>query len=131
MPPSREAPSTASACVRRARATAGTSRTGSMGEPIVSAASCRTRASSISRPSPTGRRAVVSEWELGGPPFERPEDYERFSPHRFVSRWKTPPLVSVGELDFRTTVDHGYAAFTALQRRGIPSKLLAFPRRGA
>ena len=70
------------------------------------------------------------EWELGGPPFERAEDYRKFSPHTFVARWKTPTLVSVGELDYRTTVDHGYAAFTALQRRGIPSKLLVFPDEG-
>jgi len=70
------------------------------------------------------------EWELGGPPFERAEDYRKFSPHFFVARWKTPTLVSVGELDYRTTVDHGYAAFTALQRRGVPSKLLVFPDEG-
>jgi dipeptidyl aminopeptidase/acylaminoacyl peptidase len=70
------------------------------------------------------------EWELGGPPFERADDYRKFSPHLFVARWKTPTLVSVGELDYRTTVDHGYAAFTALQRRGIPSKLLVFPDEG-
>ncbi len=70
------------------------------------------------------------EWELGGPAFDRPEDYRRFSPHTFVSRWKTPTLVSAGELDFRTTVDNAYGAFTALQRRGIPSKLLVFPDEG-
>ena len=70
------------------------------------------------------------EWELGGPPFERAEDYRKFSPHLLVARWKTPTLVSVGELDYRTTVDHGYAAFTALQRRGVPSKLLVFPDEG-
>jgi dipeptidyl aminopeptidase/acylaminoacyl peptidase len=70
------------------------------------------------------------EWELGGPPFDRPEDYRKFSPHAFVGRWRTPTLVSAGELDFRTTVDHAYGAFTALQRRGIPSKLLVFPDEG-
>ena len=70
------------------------------------------------------------EWEFGGPPFDQPGDYQKYSPHRFVQRWRTPTLVSVGELDYRTTVDHGYAAFTALQRRGIPSKLLVFPDEG-
>lgn len=72
------------------------------------------------------------EWDLGGgaPPWEKPEAYARFSPHRAVERWKTPTLVSHGELDYRCTVDQGYAAFTALQRRGIPSKLLVFPDEG-
>ncbi|WP_242360202.1 MULTISPECIES: S9 family peptidase [unclassified Anaeromyxobacter] len=70
------------------------------------------------------------EWEFGGTPFEQPGDYQKFSPSRFVQRWHTPTLVSVGELDYRTGVDQGYAAFTALQRRGIPSKLLAFPDEG-
>jgi dipeptidyl aminopeptidase/acylaminoacyl peptidase len=72
------------------------------------------------------------EWDLGGggPPWERPEAYARFSPDRFVARWETPTLVSHGELDYRCTVDQGYAAFTALQRRGIESKLLVFPDEG-
>jgi dipeptidyl aminopeptidase/acylaminoacyl peptidase len=72
------------------------------------------------------------EWDVGGggPPWERPEAYARFSPSSSVARWKTPTLVSHGELDYRCTVDQGYAAFTALQRRGIPSKLLVFPDEG-
>jgi dipeptidyl aminopeptidase/acylaminoacyl peptidase len=70
------------------------------------------------------------EWEIGGTPWERPQEYERFSPHRLVGRWRTPTLVSAGALDYRTTVDHAYAAFTALQRRGIPSRLVVFPDEG-
>ena len=68
------------------------------------------------------------EWDLGGgPPWERPEEYARDSPHRSVARWKTPTLVTHGELDYRCTVDQGHAAFTALQRRGIESRLVVFP----
>ncbi len=72
------------------------------------------------------------EWDVGGggPPWERPDAYARFSPDRFVARWKTPTLVSHGELDYRCTVDQAYAAFTALQRRGVESKLLVFPDEG-
>jgi dipeptidyl aminopeptidase/acylaminoacyl peptidase len=72
------------------------------------------------------------EWDVGGggPPWERPEAYARFSPDRFAGRWKTPTLVSHGELDYRCTVDQAYAAFTALQRGGIDSKLLVFPDEG-
>ena len=38
--------------------------------------------------------------------------------------------MSHGELDYRCTIDQAYAAFTALQRRGIDSKLLVFPDEG-
>ncbi|BDG03642.1 dipeptidyl-peptidase 5 [Anaeromyxobacter oryzae] len=70
------------------------------------------------------------EWEMGGPAYENAEAYDRWSPRRFVSRWKTPTLVTHGELDFRVTVTQGLSTFTALQRRGIPSKLLVFPDEG-
>ena len=67
------------------------------------------------------------EWEMGGPYFDRPESYEKFNPANFVGNWQTPMLVIHGELDYRIPVTQGIAAFTALQRRGIPSKFLYFP----
>jgi dipeptidyl aminopeptidase/acylaminoacyl peptidase len=67
------------------------------------------------------------EWEQGGTPWERPENYERFSPHRFVDRWKTPMLVIHGALDYRLPETEGIAVFNALQRRGVPSQFLHFP----
>jgi dipeptidyl aminopeptidase/acylaminoacyl peptidase len=70
------------------------------------------------------------EWEQGGTPFENPEAYERFSPSRLAARMRTPTLVTHGELDYRCTVDQAYAAFTALQRQGVPSKLVIFPDEG-
>ena len=36
-------------------------------------------------------------------------------------------LVITGEKDFRIPYTQGLASFTALQRRGIPSKLVVFP----
>ena len=36
-------------------------------------------------------------------------------------------LVIHGALDYRVPETQGFAAFTALQRRGIPSRLLHFP----
>jgi dipeptidyl aminopeptidase/acylaminoacyl peptidase len=45
----------------------------------------------------------------------------------FVKNWKTPMLVVQGDLDFRIPTAQGLGTFTALQRRGIPSKLLFFP----
>jgi dipeptidyl aminopeptidase/acylaminoacyl peptidase len=69
------------------------------------------------------------EWELGLP-WERPDVYRTWSPHTYVAAWKTPTLVTHGELDYRVNVAHAYSAFTALQRRGIHSKLLVFPDEG-
>jgi len=68
-----------------------------------------------------------SEWENNGTPWEHPENYEKYNPVNFVKNWRVPMLVIHSEKDFRISVDQGIAAFTALQRRGIPSKFLTFP----
>lgn len=67
------------------------------------------------------------EWEMGGPQFEHPEGYERHNPVNLVENWRTPMLVVHGANDFRVPLGQGLAAFTALQRRGIPSQFLYFP----
>ncbi len=67
------------------------------------------------------------EWENGGPPWEHPESYRRHSPVQFVDRWSTPELVIHGALDFRVVETQGLATFNALQRRGVPSRLLYYP----
>ena len=67
------------------------------------------------------------EWEHGGPYFKVPEEYEKWNPVNHVDKWKTPMLVITSEKDFRIPYTQGLAAFTALQRRGVPSQLLVFP----
>lgn len=67
------------------------------------------------------------EWEMGGPQFDDPAAYERHNPLNLVDRWRTPMLVVHGANDFRVPLAQGLAAFTALQRRGVPSRLLYFP----
>ncbi|WP_391562492.1 prolyl oligopeptidase family serine peptidase, partial [Novosphingobium sp.] len=68
------------------------------------------------------------EWEHGGKPYyEAPDEYERWNPVNHVDKWKTPMLVITGENDFRIPYTQGLAAYTALQRRGVPSELLVFP----
>ncbi len=67
------------------------------------------------------------EWDLGGPYYENPEGYERFNPANHVTKWRTPMFVSHGLLDFRVPYSQGLAAFTALQRRNVESRLLIFP----
>jgi dipeptidyl aminopeptidase/acylaminoacyl peptidase len=67
------------------------------------------------------------EWEFGGPYFANPAEYEKHNPVNFVDRWRTPMLVIHGQLDYRVPVTQGIATFTALQRRGVPSRFLYFP----
>ncbi|MBC8073049.1 MAG: prolyl oligopeptidase family serine peptidase [Deltaproteobacteria bacterium] len=67
------------------------------------------------------------EWEHGGPAYQVPKNYETWNPVNHVAKWKTPMLVVHGALDYRVPETQGLATFTALQRRGVKSKLLAFP----
>jgi dipeptidyl aminopeptidase/acylaminoacyl peptidase len=67
------------------------------------------------------------EWEFRGVPWEKPELYEKFSPRNSLANWKTPELVIHSANDFRLVESEGISAFTALQRRGIPSRFLWFP----
>ncbi|NIJ09091.1 dipeptidyl aminopeptidase/acylaminoacyl peptidase [Sphingomonas vulcanisoli] len=68
------------------------------------------------------------EWEHGGHPYyEDAAAFEKWNPVNKVAEWKTPQLVITSERDFRIPYTQGIAAFTALQRRDVPSKLLVFP----
>jgi len=68
-----------------------------------------------------------TEWEFGGTVADKPDAYERFNPARHIGKWKIPTLIVAGQYDFRVPLDQSLSAFTALQRQGIPSKLLYFP----
>ncbi|PZR34549.1 S9 family peptidase [Caulobacter segnis] len=68
-----------------------------------------------------------TEWENGGTPWQPGTTYEKFNPALHVDKWAKPQMVVQGQLDYRIPVEQGLATFTALQRRGVPSKLLYFP----
>jgi dipeptidyl aminopeptidase/acylaminoacyl peptidase len=68
-----------------------------------------------------------TEWENGGPYYLTPQIHEKFNPADHVTKWKTPMLVTHGALDYRVPYSQGLATFTALQRQGIPSRLVFFP----
>jgi dipeptidyl aminopeptidase/acylaminoacyl peptidase len=69
-----------------------------------------------------------AQWENGGRPyFEAPAAYEKWNPVNLVGKWATPQLVITSEGDFRVPYTQGIAAFTALQQRDIPSRLIVFP----
>jgi dipeptidyl aminopeptidase/acylaminoacyl peptidase len=67
------------------------------------------------------------EMENGGTQYDHPENYEKFNPINHVKNWRVPMLVIHSAKDFRIPLSQGLSAFTALQRRGIPSEFLTFP----
>jgi dipeptidyl aminopeptidase/acylaminoacyl peptidase len=73
------------------------------------------------------------DWEFGGPYWDKnamETQYRRFSPHLFAGNFRTPQLVIHGQLDYRVPYVEGVSLFTALQRQGVPSRLIIFPDEG-
>ena len=70
------------------------------------------------------------EWDHGGLPWDVPANYAKHNPVEYLRNWqkyRTPMLVVHGGRDFRVVETEGLSTFNALQRLGIPSKLLHFP----
>ena len=73
------------------------------------------------------------EHEFSGTPWTNQASYEKWSPSTYVlefGKYKTPTLVVAGEQDFRVPYTQSLEFFTALQRQGVPSKLVLFPDEG-
>ncbi len=68
-------------------------------------------------------------YEFGGWPWES-DLYEKWSPIRFAGKFQTPTLVITNEKDYRVPFEQGLEFFTALQLKGVPSRLLTFPDEG-
>ena len=74
-----------------------------------------------------------TDWEFGGAYWDSTasaQQYRKWSPHLFAGRMNTPTLVVHGEIDYRVPYTEGLSLFTALQRRGVPSRLVVFPDEG-
>jgi dipeptidyl aminopeptidase/acylaminoacyl peptidase len=69
-------------------------------------------------------------WEFKGMPWEAGSVYQKWNPMLFADKFATPTLVIHGEKDYRVPFGQGLQFFTALQLRGVPSKLLTFPDEG-
>ena len=70
------------------------------------------------------------KWEFGGLPWENPQLYDKWSPSNYVRNFKTPTLVTHGEIDYRVPIGQGQQLFTALQVMKVPSQLVQFPDEG-
>jgi dipeptidyl aminopeptidase/acylaminoacyl peptidase len=63
-----------------------------------------------------------------GPVSDDP--FRKWSPMLHIQNAKTPTLIIHSQLDYRLDVSEGFQLFTALQRLGVPSKMLYFPDEG-
>jgi dipeptidyl aminopeptidase/acylaminoacyl peptidase len=70
------------------------------------------------------------ELRMGGPIWEKNGQWNEQSPIRYSGSFKTPTLVTVGELDYRVPINESMTTFKILQRRKVPSKLVVFPDEG-
>ncbi len=73
------------------------------------------------------------EHDSQGTPWAAPENYKKWSPSTYAAdlgRYKTPTLVVAGERDYRVPYTQSLEFFSALQRQGVPSKLVVFPDEG-
>jgi dipeptidyl aminopeptidase/acylaminoacyl peptidase len=76
----------------------------------------------------TTEEVWFSEWDHGIP--WRDLDQLKWSPHKYAAKFKTPNLIIHNDLDFRVPLSQGMELFTALQRQGVPSRLVMFPDEG-
>jgi len=73
------------------------------------------------------------EHDMQGTPWTNPESYRKWSPSTYAAelgKFKTPTLVICGERDYRVPYTQSLEFFSALQRQGVPSKLVVFPDEG-
>jgi dipeptidyl aminopeptidase/acylaminoacyl peptidase len=73
------------------------------------------------------------EHDMQGTPWTNPGSYMKWSPSTYAAelgKFKTPTLVIAGERDYRVPYTQSLEFFSALQRQGVPSKLVVFPDEG-
>ncbi len=71
--------------------------------------------------------------DMQGQPWTAAENYKKWSPSTYAAelgKYKTPMLVIAGERDYRVPYTQSLELFSALQRQGVPSKLMIFPDEG-
>jgi dipeptidyl aminopeptidase/acylaminoacyl peptidase len=71
--------------------------------------------------------------DMEGTPWSAAENYKKWSPSTYAAdlgKYKTPTLIIAGERDYRVPYTQSLEFFSALQRQGVPSKLVVFPDEG-
>jgi dipeptidyl aminopeptidase/acylaminoacyl peptidase len=73
---------------------------------------------------------IDRELRMGGPIWEKGGQWLDQSPIRYSGKFRTPTLVTQGELDYRVPVNESLTTFKVLQRLKVPSRLVVFPDEG-
>ncbi|MBK9732348.1 MAG: S9 family peptidase [Chitinophagaceae bacterium] len=63
----------------------------------------------------------------GGTPWADSKVWKEQNPYKFAANFKTPMLITVGELDYRVPINNSIENWHILQHQKVPSKLIVFP----
>lgn len=64
---------------------------------------------------------------MGGKPWTNVEGLQKENPMFYARNFKTPTLITHGELDYRVPYGNGLELYGVLQAMGVPSRLVVFP----
>lgn len=64
---------------------------------------------------------------MGGPPWAGNPLWAEQNPVNYTESFRTPVLVTIGELDYRVPLNNTLEYWTLLQRQRVPSRLVVFP----
>jgi dipeptidyl aminopeptidase/acylaminoacyl peptidase len=78
----------------------------------------------------TNDGGLQRELRMGGPIWEKGGQWNDQSPIRYAGNFKTPMLITQGELDFRVPLSESMTTFKLLQRLKVPTRLVLFPDEG-
>jgi dipeptidyl aminopeptidase/acylaminoacyl peptidase len=70
------------------------------------------------------------ELRMGVPIWEKGGQWNDQSPLRYSGSFRTPTLLTQGEIDFRVPLNESMTTFKILQRRKVPARLVIFPDEG-
>eukprot|EP01051_Picozoa_sp_SAG22_P020011 SAG22_NODE_3883_length_1484_cov_1.541516_2_plen_109_part_00 len=71
---------------------------------------------------------LLMEYEFGGRPFDRFDQYWARSPMKHIQNAGTPTLVTHGELDHDVPIGQSEEFFIGLQKFRVPSQFVRYPR---
>jgi dipeptidyl aminopeptidase/acylaminoacyl peptidase len=83
----------------------------------------------VSQDGRGGGGHAAEPWRYQNLPADQ-DPFRKWSPMRFIENAKTPTLVIHSQRDMRLDVSQGMELFGALQRLGVPSRMLYFPDEG-
>jgi dipeptidyl aminopeptidase/acylaminoacyl peptidase len=72
----------------------------------------------------------LMEYGFKGKPWDVPENYRRWSPMSYVTKVKTPLMITHGERDLRVNIQQGEQYYRALKKRGVEVVFYRYPREG-